>query len=70
MLHLKSLPPATTHEIISYYFEGQGNDVEVTSFKMVATDEAVVSVSGLTNEGSYSLHPHSPNPARIPHPHS
>ena len=54
MLHLKYLPPGIAQDIISCYFENQGDDVEVLSFEEIGANEAIASVAGLTNEGKYN----------------
>ena len=50
-LHLKSLP-STSYDLISMYFETQGNDVEVKSIEMIGADEATILLSGLSNDGN------------------
>ena len=50
-LHLKSLPPAASDDVITSYFECQGEDVDVHSVKKLQDDEAVISLSGLSEEG-------------------
>lgn len=50
-LHLKSLP-STSKEMITGYFETQGDDVKVISIDMIGTDEATILLSGLTNDGN------------------
>lgn len=51
-LHLKSLPSSTSSDIITY-FEAQGENVEVLSVDILQDDRAMVSLSGLSKEGTY-----------------
>ena len=50
-LHLKSLP-SISKEVISTYFEFQGNDVEVKSIEIIGADEATILLSGLSDDGN------------------
>lgn len=52
VVHLRSLPPSITQDVVSCYLEAQGDDVEVISVIMKNDDnEAIAMVSGLTDEG-------------------
>ncbi len=51
-VHLRSLPPSITQDVISGYLEAQGDDVEVKFVIMKGDDnEAIAIISGLTHEG-------------------
>ena len=49
--HLKSLPPSASDDVIAGYFEFQGEDVDVLSIEKLQDGEAIISLSGLSEEG-------------------
>lgn len=63
-LHLKSLPPSTSSDIITY-FEAQGGNVEVLSVDILQDDRAMVSLSGLSKEGTYMSYLEQENIVRV-----
>ena len=52
--HLKSLPPAASDDVIAGYFEFQGENVDILSIEKLQDDEAIISLSGLSEEGNSS----------------
>ena len=49
--HLKSLPPSASDDVIAGYFECQGEDVDVLSIEKLQDDEAIISLSGVSEKG-------------------
>ena len=57
-VHLKRLPPTASEDILTCYFESQGENIEVTSVILLGDGEADVSLSGLTADGMFNW-PHT-----------
>lgn len=52
-LSLSSLPTSVSEEVISCYFEDQGEDIDVKSVKMLEGNKAIVTLSGITECGEF-----------------